>query len=77
MARNDNKEYGGGGGKGNGGGPHSVTEIMNYMQKKVDLNHYKKIKDVPAALPLIRRISHMNTQDDELFKKVRLAAAGQ
>ena len=50
----------------------SVTEIMNYISDKMNKDIQKKIRDVPEALPLIRRISHMNTNEDELFKKVRV-----
>ena len=32
---------------------------------------------MPEALPLIRRISHMNTQEDDLFKKVRVGQQNQ
>jgi len=39
----------------------SVTEIMNYISDKMNKDIQKKIRDVPEALPLIRRISHMNT----------------
>lgn len=50
----------------------SVSEIMNFINEKMNRDIQKKIRDVPEALPLIRRISHMNTNEDELFKKVRV-----
>ena len=39
----------------------SVSEIMSYINDKMNKDIQKKIRDVPEALPLIRRISHMNT----------------
>lgn len=55
----------------------SVTEIMNYIQHRINLDVRKKIREVPEALPLIRRISHLNTQEDDLFKKVRVGLQNQ
>ena len=50
---------------------------MNYIQHKITLDIRKKIREVPEALPLIRRISHLNTQEDDLFKKVRVGQQNQ
>ena len=50
----------------------SVTDIMSFITDKMNKDIQKKIRDMPEALPLIRRISHMNTQEDDLFKKVRI-----
>ena len=56
---------------------HSVSELMNFISDKMNKDIQKKIRDVPEALPLIRRISHMNTQEDDLFKKVRVGQQNQ
>ena len=55
----------------------SVVEIMNFISDNMNKAIQKKIRDVPEALPLIRRISHMNTHEDDLFKKVRVGQQNQ